>query len=81
MRSSRQTEGETVVKDGTTVHIIIYLPDPKSKHSQLNCYSAELVLEITLFFTCSNRGALICNYLLDEASREHEFLTMNRQDS
>jgi hypothetical protein len=25
-------------------------------------------------------GALICNYLLDEASREHEFLTINRQD-
>jgi hypothetical protein len=25
-------------------------------------------------------GALICDYLLDEASREHKFLTMNRQD-
>jgi hypothetical protein len=25
-------------------------------------------------------GALICNYFLDEASREHKFLTMNRQD-
>jgi hypothetical protein len=25
-------------------------------------------------------GALICNYLLDEASGEHEFSTMNRQD-
>jgi hypothetical protein len=25
-------------------------------------------------------GALICNYLPDEASREHEFSTMNRQD-
>jgi hypothetical protein len=25
-------------------------------------------------------GALICNCLLDEASREHKFLTMNRQD-
>jgi hypothetical protein len=25
-------------------------------------------------------GALICNYLLDEASSEHEFSTMNRQD-
>jgi hypothetical protein len=23
---------------------------------------------------------VICNYLLDEASREHKFLTMNRQD-
>jgi hypothetical protein len=25
-------------------------------------------------------GALICNYLLDKAGREHEFLTMNLQD-
>jgi hypothetical protein len=25
-------------------------------------------------------GALVCNYLLDEASSEHEFSTMNRQD-
>jgi hypothetical protein len=24
--------------------------------------------------------ALICNHLLDEASSEHEFSTMNRQD-
>jgi hypothetical protein len=47
---------------------------------RLNLYSAEPVLEILLFFTCSNMGALICNYLLDEASREHEFLTMNQQD-
>jgi hypothetical protein len=25
-------------------------------------------------------GGLVCNYLLDEASREHEFLSMKRQD-
>jgi hypothetical protein len=25
-------------------------------------------------------GALVCNYLLDEASREHKFLAMKRQD-
>jgi hypothetical protein len=44
--------------------------------------NAEPVLEITLFFTCSNMGALIglCNYILDEASSEHEFSTMNQQD-
>jgi hypothetical protein len=47
---------------------------------RINPYSAEPVLEIKLFFTCSNMGALICNYLLDEASKEHQFLTMNRQD-
>jgi hypothetical protein len=25
-------------------------------------------------------GALVCNYFLEEASREHKFLTINRQD-
>jgi hypothetical protein len=43
-------------------------------------FSTEPVLQITLFFTCSNMGALICNYLLDKASNESEFATMNRQD-
>jgi hypothetical protein len=38
------------------------------------------VLQIPLFFTCSNMGALICNYLPDEASGVHEFSTLNRQD-
>jgi hypothetical protein len=46
----------------------------------LNPYSAKPVLEITLLFTCSTMGALICNYLPEEASREHEFSTVNRQD-
>jgi hypothetical protein len=32
------------------------------------------------FFTCSNMGALICNYLPDEASGVHESSTMNRQE-
>jgi hypothetical protein len=34
-------------------------------------------IELTLFFTCSNMGALLCNYLLDEASNGREFSTMN----
>jgi hypothetical protein len=34
----------------------------------------------TFFLTCSNMGALVCNYLPDEASGVHEFSTMNRQD-
>jgi hypothetical protein len=46
----------------------------------INPFSTEPVSQITLFFTCSNMGALICNYLLDEASNECEFSTMNRQD-
>jgi hypothetical protein len=46
----------------------------------LNPFSTEPALQITLFFTCSNMGALIGNYFLDEASSEHEFSTMNRQD-
>jgi hypothetical protein len=28
----------------------------------------------------SNTGAFICNYLLDDASSQHEFSTMNRKD-
>jgi hypothetical protein len=35
-----------------------------------NPFSTEPVLQITLFFTCSNTGALICNYLLDDASSQ-----------
>jgi hypothetical protein len=46
----------------------------------INPYSAEPVLEIMLFFTCSIMGALLCNYLLDKVSREHDFLTLNQQD-
>jgi hypothetical protein len=45
-----------------------------------NPFSTEPVLQITLFFTCSNVGALLCNYALDEASNGREFSTMNRQD-
>jgi hypothetical protein len=32
------------------------------------------------FFNCSNTGALICNYLLENASTQQEFSTMIRQD-
>jgi hypothetical protein len=46
----------------------------------LNPFSTEPVLQITLFFTCSNVGALLCNYLLDEGSNGREFSTMKRQD-
>jgi hypothetical protein len=46
----------------------------------LNPFITETVLQITLFFTCSNTGELICNYLLDDANSEQEFSTMNRQD-
>jgi hypothetical protein len=41
-------------------------------------YSASFT-NIT-FFHLLNMGALICNYLPDEASGVHEFSTMNRQD-
>jgi hypothetical protein len=35
----------------------------------------------TAFFSCSNMRALICDYLLDNARNQHEFLIRNRQDS
>jgi hypothetical protein len=39
-----------------------------NKMKKLNPFSTEPVLQIPLLFTCSNMGALICNYLTDEAS-------------
>jgi hypothetical protein len=32
------------------------------------------------FFTCSNMGAVVCDYLVDDARHQHDFLTMNRRD-
>jgi hypothetical protein len=43
-------------------------PEPFPESGSLNPFSTEPVLQITLFFTCSKVGALLCNYLLDEAS-------------
>jgi hypothetical protein len=42
---------------------------------QFNPFSTEPILQIPLFFTCSNMDALICNYLPDEASGVLKFLT------
>jgi hypothetical protein len=55
------------------------LPTPNKLTSVvLNPFSTEPVLQIPLFHLLM--GALICNYLPDEASSVHEFSTMNQQD-